>query len=123
MSHWQGNVVLVVDHPRHPGDGAPRNDLLYKHHPAPHLALNLAPNIEPEVHLQEVVVEGNRHTHEPRIQKPEPDDADEAAFVPEIEHGASGHIRPQKVWIDLVVEESEIAPFGGQEGAFRHGGS
>src|SRR5438093_7811398 len=58
--HRHRYVLLVVERPSHHGNGGPRNHLLDEHDgPAPTL-FRLPPNVEAEIHLLEVPMEGNR---------------------------------------------------------------
>src|SRR5262249_17340529 len=91
-----------------------------EHDPAPPLPMMVAADVEAQVDLVEVPVEGDRHPHDEGVEETEPDHADEGAAVPEIDLGAPGDGLSGEGRRDLAVEQSQVAPLGPQEGPRRH---
>ena len=122
VSHAHGEVGLVVEPSRHGGDRAARHQLADEHDGAAHAAvLGDATHVEAQVHLVEAAMAGDRHAGEPRVLEAEADEADQRLPEPRIEGGAGGHERRQERRRAGVVEEHEVLPAGGEEGAPRRG--
>src|SRR6266850_1119967 len=77
VAHGQRNVGLAVHRSRDEGDSPPGDYLTDEDHTAPPAVGCVAADVESEIHLLEVAVEGDRTTEHPGVQETKSDDAQE----------------------------------------------
>src|SRR3954451_17781600 len=89
VPHRHGRIGLVVAPASHERDHMARHELTNEDDgPTPRSVLGSAANVEPEIDLVEVSVEGHRQAEHPRVQEAEPDDARHGHAAERIELGA-----------------------------------
>jgi hypothetical protein len=122
MPRRQRHVRFVVDDARDQRDRDAWHDFLHEHDATAHDAIDRAADVEPQVDLVEVGVERDREPLQPRLQETKRHEADDVAALPRIEFDSARDQRREDGFVDVVLDEHEVAPGGAQEhGVFVRG--
>lgn len=120
MAHGECDVIFAVRDAGDGGDGAARDDFADEKDAAADFGARFAADIEAEINLVEIRVEGDgEEAEELRFEETEADEADVGFSFMGVELGATRDVEAKESRIGFVIEHQQVAPLGGEEDAVR----
>jgi len=116
-AHGSGAVGLVVEEAGGPGDEGAGDELADEDDAAARLGGGARADVEAEVELREVAVAWPWDSEDAGVLESEGDEADVMGAAPGVEFEARGEMGEESFGGDAVLEEEEVEPSGGEEGA------
>jgi len=120
VAHGEGDIWFPVAQAGDESDGSARDDLTDEDHPTARANGGFAADIEAEIDLVKVGMEGDRQSEDAGVQEAEPDDAEESPAIVEIQVSAGWDERLYKRRVGDEVQHSQVTPVCGEEWAGSH---
>src|ERR1043166_1218060 len=104
VGHRNAAIRFPPGEQGNPCDPALRHQLANEHHaPAPAAVRRAPPDVEAQVDLVEIAVEGNREAEDPGVEEAEPDQAHQGEPIPCVELGAPRYQRAEEAGAPAAV--------------------